>query len=199
MRLFLIRHGLIDPIGVSLPGRTPGVLLNAAGRAQLAPLVARVARRLAGAPLDIVITSPLARAQETGAALAQAYGLAVTVEPALHEIDLGRWTGRALAGLGDDPDWAPFNAYRSGTPAGGAELGVEAQARAVAALLARARATPDAAIAAVSHGDVMRAVLAHVLGVPIDLQHRIEVSPGSVSEIELQPWGPRVVALNDVS
>ncbi len=199
MRLFLVRHALVDPVGVSLPGRTPGVSLNAAGRAQLAPLGARVARRLAGAPLDAVLASPLARAQETAAAIAGRYGLPVTVEPALHELDLGRWTGRALAGLGDDPDWVPFNTYRSGTPAGGGELAAVAQARAVAALLARARATPDAAVAAVSHGDVVRAVLAYVLGVPIDLQLRIEVAPASVSEIELRPWGPRVLALNDVS
>ncbi|HEY0779456.1 MAG TPA: histidine phosphatase family protein [Gemmatirosa sp.] len=199
MRLFLIRHGLIDSLGVSLPGRTPGVTLNRAGRAQLGPLVARVARRLAGARLDAVIASPLARAQQTGAAIARAHGLPVTCEPALLELDFGRWTNRAIADLGADADWVPFNSYRSGTPAGGAELAVAVQARAVAALLARARATPDATIAAVSHGDVVRAVLAHVMGVPIDLQLRLEISPASVSEIELRPWGPRVLALNDVS
>lgn len=199
MRLLLVRHALVDPVGVSLAGRMPGVSLNAAGRAQLGPLVARLARRLAGAPLDAVLASPLARTQETAGAIARAHGLAVTTEPTLHEIDLGRWTGRALAGLGDDPDWTPFNTYRSGTPAGGAELGLEAQARAVAALLARARATPDATVAAVTHGDVLKAVLGHALGVPLDLQHRIEVSPASVSELELRPWGPRVLAVNDVS
>lgn len=199
MRLFLIRHALCDPVGISLAGRMPGVSLNAAGRAQLGPLVARVARRLGGVPLDAVIASPLARAQETGGAVARAHGLAVDTEPGFHEIDVGRWTGREIDALGDDPDWAPFNTYRSGTPAGGAELAIAAQARAVAALLARARSSPDAVIAAVSHGDVIRAVLCHALGVSLDLQHRVEVSPASVSELELWPWGPRVLAINDVS
>lgn len=199
MRLFLVRHALCDPVGVTLAGRMRGVSLNAAGRAQLGPLARRMARRLAGARLDAVLASPRARAQETAAAIARAHDLAVTTEPALDEIDLGRWTGRALDTLHDDPDWAPFNSYRSGTPAGGAELQLQVQARAVAALLARARATPDAIIAAVSHGDVLKAVLGHVLGVPLDLQHRIDVSPASVSEVEFRPWGPRVLAVNDVS
>ena len=199
MRLLLIRHALCDPVGVSLAGRMPGVSLNAAGRAQLGPLVARVARRLAGAHVDAVIASPLARAQETGGAIARAHGLTVTTEPGLHELDVGRWTGRAIADLGDDPDWSPFNTYRSGTAAGGAELALVAQARAVGALLDRARSSPDAVVAAVSHGDVIRGVLCHALGVSLDLQHRIEVSPASVSELELWSWGPRVLAINDVS
>ncbi len=199
MRLFLVRHALCDPVGVSLAGRTPGVSLNAAGRAQLGPLVARVARRLDGARLDAVYASPLARTQETAGAVARAHGLPVTTEPALAEIDVGRWTGRTIASLDDDPDWKPFNTYRSGTPAGGAELQAAVQARAAGALLARARATPDATVVAVSHGDVLKAVLGHFLGVAIDLQPRIEVSPASVSEVELHPWGPRVLAVNDVS
>ncbi len=208
MRLLLVRHALADPVGVSFSGRLPRVSLNAAGRAQLGPLLARVERRLGGARLDAVLASPLARAQETAGALARARGLAVTVEMGLLELDVGRWTGRRIDALGDDPAWAPFNSYRSGTRAGGddegrggsdGELQLEAQTRAVAALLARARATPDAVVAAVSHGDIIKAALGHFLGVPIDLQHRLEVSPAGVSEVDLQPWGPRVVTVNDVS
>lgn len=199
MRLLLVRHALCDPVDVRLAGRAPGVSLNAAGRAQLGPLVARVARRLADTPLDAVLASPLARAQETARAVARAHALSVTTEPALIELDVGRWTGATFDALHDDADWAPFNTYRSGTPAGSAELQLQVQARAVAALLAHARATPDAAIVAVTHGDVVKTLVGHCLGVPIDLQHRFEIAPASVSEVELHPWGPRIVAVNDVS
>ena len=199
MRLLLVRHALVDPVGVSIAGRMPGVSLNAAGRAQLGSLVARVERRLGSARPDAVLASPLARTQETAGAIARAYGLPVTVESAIGEIDVGRWTGRTLASLEDDPDWKPFNTYRSGTPAGGAEFQIAVQARAAAALLARARATPDATVVAVSHGDVAKALLGHFLGVPADLQHRLEVSPAGVSEVELHPWGPSVLAVNDLS
>jgi probable phosphoglycerate mutase len=186
-------------VGVSLSGRRPGVSLNAAGRAQLAPLVARVARRLAGAPLAAVVASPMARAHETAAALARAHGLAVAIEPGLAELDFGTWTGRRIDALGDEADWPHFNGYRSGTRAPGGELALEAQARAVGAVLRLAAAHPEAHVAAVSHADVVKAVLGHVLGIPLDLQHRLEIAPASVSEVELRPWGARVLALNDLA
>ncbi len=198
MRLLLVRHALCDPVGVSLSGRRPGVSLNRAGRAQLAPLVARVARRLAGAPLAAVVASPMARAQETAAAVARPYGLSVATEPGIAEFDFGEWTGRRIDALGAEPGWPHFNGYRSGTRAPGGELALEAQARAAAAVLRLAAARPDGRAAAVSHADVIKAVLGHVLGVPLDLQHRLEVGPASVSEAELHPWGARVLAVNDV-
>jgi broad specificity phosphatase PhoE len=46
---------------------------------------------------------------------------------------------------------------------------------------------------------VIKAVLGHLLGVPLDLQHRLEVAPASVSEVELRPWGARVLAVNDAA
>ncbi len=205
MRLLLVRHALCDPVGVALSGRRPGVSLNQAGRTQLPGLVARVARRLAGAPLAAVLASPLARAQETAAALAAAHGLPVGVEPGLVEFDFGRWSGERIDALdapNADPAWRHFNAYRSGTRAPGGELALEAQARAVGAALRLAAAYedagPEARVAAVSHADVIKAVLGHLLGVPLDLQHRLEVAPASVAEVELRPWGARVLAVNDV-
>jgi probable phosphoglycerate mutase len=198
-RLLLVRHALCDPVGVSLSGRRPGVSLNAAGRAQLPALVARVARRLAGTPLAAVCASPLARAQETAAALARAHALPVATEPGLAELDFGAWTGRAIDGLHAEPAWGPFNTYRSGTRPPGGELALEAQARAAGAVLRLAAAHPDAAVAAVSHADVIKAVVGHALGVPLDLQHRLEVGPASVCELELAPWGARVLAVNDLA
>lgn len=199
MRLLLIRHALCDPVGISLSGRRRGVSLNAAGRAQLAPLVARVARRLAGTPLAAVVASPMARAQETAAPVARAHGCQVVVEQGFMEFDFGQWTGCRIDALGDEPDWPHFNSYRSGTRAPGGELALEAQARAVGAALRLAATHPDASVAAVSHADVIKAVLGHALGVPLDLQHRLEIAPASVSEVELRPWGARVLAVNDAA
>jgi probable phosphoglycerate mutase len=131
--------------------------------------------------------------------VARAHGLVVATVPGLVELDFGRWTGRAIDGLHAEPAWGPFNSYRSGTRVPGGELALEAQARAVAAALGLAEAHPDTAVAAVSHADVIKAVVGHVLGVPLDLQHRLEVGPASVCEIELAPWGARVLAVNDLA
>jgi broad specificity phosphatase PhoE len=49
----------------------------------------------------------------------------------------------------------------------------------------------------VSHGDVIRAVLLHFLGLSADLFQKIEVDPGSLSVLALQPWGARVLRLNE--
>ncbi len=193
MHLYLVRHAMCDPVGRSLSGRTPRVSLNAEGRAQAAALSAR----LAHSGLTAVHSSPLARALETAAAVARPHALTPTVEPGLAELAFGAWTGRTIDGLRDEPTWTHFNIYRSGTRAPGGELALEAQARAVAAVLRLADQDPDARVAVVSHADVLKAVLGHLLGVPLDLQHRLELAPASVSEVELHPWGARVLTVNE--
>jgi probable phosphoglycerate mutase len=52
-------------------------------------------------------------------------------------------------------------------------------------------------VAIVSHSDVIKAVLAHYLGVHLDLFQRIEISPASVSILAIYSWGARVIRLND--
>ena len=192
MRLFLVRHAMCDPVGRSLSGRRRGVGLNAVGRAQ----AESVARRLSRAPLTAVHSSPLARALETAAAVAAPHALSPNVEAGLAELEFGDWTGREIDALRGEEQWTHFNAYRSGTRAPGGELALEAQSRAVSAVLRLAATHADGCVAVVSHADVLKAVLGHLLGVPLDLQHRLELAPASVSEAELEPWGARVLSVN---
>ena len=191
MRFLLVRHALTDAVGRTLSGRAPGVSLSAAGRAQ----AARLGARLAAPRLDAVVASPMARALETAAAVARPHGLPVEVAPGLVELDFGDWTGQAIDGLAGDATWGWFNGNRGGTRIPRGELALEAQARAVAAVLALAARWPDGRVAAVSHADVCRAVVGHLLGIPLDLQHRLEIAPASVAEIELAPWGARLLSL----
>ncbi len=74
-QLLLVRHGMTDWVGERLAGRTPGIPLNAAGRAEAAALAAR----LADTPIEAVYASPLERTRETADYLAQPRGLDVTV------------------------------------------------------------------------------------------------------------------------
>jgi probable phosphoglycerate mutase len=57
----------------------------------------------------------------------------------------------------------------------------------------------DELVAVVSHGDVLRVLITHFLGIPADLLHRIEISPASVSVLALEPGGPRILLLNSVA
>jgi probable phosphoglycerate mutase len=48
----------------------------------------------------------------------------------------------------------------------------------------------------VSHGDVLRTLLAYALGIPLDLLLRLEISPASISVLEVTGQGPRLLLLN---
>lgn len=194
MRLLLVRHAMCDPVGRSLAGRRDGVHLNGVGRAQAEAL----ARALREERIAAVYTSPLERAVETARAVADAAGAPLHEAPGLTEFDFGEWTGRPIASLEGDETWTHFNVHRSGTRAPGGELALEAQARAVAAIQALSCRHADDTVVAVSHADIIRSIVGHVLGIPLDLQHRLEVSPASISTLELRPWGGRVLRMNHV-
>jgi probable phosphomutase (TIGR03848 family) len=191
--LLLIRHALTDAVGQVLTGRTPGVILNDRGRAQAEAL----GRRLARTALAAVYSSPLERAMATAHEIARAHGLTVECRPGLHEVDFGQWTLRTLSSLAGDPEWQRFNARRGGAPVPGGEPMLAVQARMVAEMEALAARHPEETIAVVGHGDPLRAVLLHALGVPLDLFERIEVEPASLSVVTLGPSGPCVRRLND--
>ena len=55
---------------------------------------------------------------------------------------------------------------------------------------------PDVVWAAVSHGDVIKSVLADALGMHLDLFQRIVVGPASISIVRYGPYRPEVIATN---
>jgi len=110
---------------------------------------------------------------------------------------MGAWEGMAIADLDQLIDRRRFNAYRSGVRVPGGELMIETQMRAVRQLDLLRERHPNQCVAIVSHADVLRASLAHFLGTPLDLMLRMEISPASVSVVELGDWAPRVLCIND--
>lgn len=188
----LIRHGQTDAIGRFIAGRLPGVPLNEEGRKQ----VRRLAERLAGWSPAACYASPLERTRQTAAALAEAWALPVLTSDAILELDFGEWAGLSMADLDARADWPAFNRFRSTLPMPGGETMLQVQARAVAQLEAWRHQHEGQVVAVVSHGDVIRAVLAHFLGMPLDLLTRFDIAPASWSVVELAEWGPLVKALN---
>ena len=51
----------------------------------------------------------------------------------------------------------------------------------------------------VSHCDVIRAVIARVLGLSLDRLLAFETDPASLSRIEVGNWGARLLSLNEVA
>jgi len=155
-----------------------------------------LAERLSREAIALVQASPLERTMETAERIAAANGC--TAEPAepLIEIDFGAWTGRSFAELDDDPEWQSWNERRADGCCPGGERMAEAQARFVDHLFASAARHPGP-IAMVTHCDIIRAGVAHVLGVSLDAIHRFEVAPASISTIAIDGGGARLVQLNE--
>jgi probable phosphoglycerate mutase len=188
----LIRHGQTAWIGHALAGRTPGVSLDDTGRRQAGALPERIAHYSIAA----LYSSPLQRTLETARPIAEATGLEIRERPRLSEVDFGRWTGMTMDALGADPLWARFNTLRSVTRTPGGELMLEVQARMVDELEDLRGLHRAETIAVVSHQDAIKAALAHYAGVPLDLFHRFEISPASISVLELSDYGPRILRVN---
>jgi broad specificity phosphatase PhoE len=180
----LIRHAQCDHVGKSIAGRLPGIHLNEAGRWA----AERLADRLDGVALAGLYSSPLERAVETARPIGLRQQLPVQTLEELNEIDFGDWTGRPLAELDQLPDWRHFNSFRSGSRIPGGENMAEVLSRALQAIDRLRRLHPDSGetIGVVSHGDVLRLLIAHALGSSPDLMQRLELSPASLSILELE-------------
>jgi len=136
--------------------------LSARGREQAEAL----ARDLAGLRLELVITSDLARAVETGAPIARALGVEAPRCPGLRELDVGSWTGltRAEIAARDPEALARFESGADGAPAGGGETRSELARRAREALAVLSRRSTRSRIAVVTHLGVIRALVGRELG-----------------------------------
>jgi probable phosphoglycerate mutase len=187
----LVRHGDYALLDRSLGGRADHAL-SAEGRAQ----AARAGELLRRRGVATVFSSPVRRARETAEIVAEATGAELRDEPGFSEIDCGEWTGASFVALQHDPVWRAWNTFRGGARPPGGELMLEVQARAVAALLRIAASHAGGEVAVVSHSDVIKSVLAHLLGSPLDLMRRIEISAGSVSRIALHAEDAQVLAIN---
>ena len=179
-------------LGRVLAGRSPGHSLGETGRRE----AEAVAAALAGRPIVAVVSSPLERARETAAPIGARHGLRVEVDRDLDEIDFGVWTGLQFDALHADSGWQRFNVFRSSTPIPGGETMLGAQMRGLAALVRLRAAYPGGEVVVVSHGDVVKSILAHFLSTPLDLMRRIEISPASRSVLELGDRDARLLGIN---
>ena len=200
--VLLVRHGLTALTGKLLLGWTPGVGLDERGLAQ----AEAVAARLVKVPLEAVVSSPLDRCAQTAAEIAAAGPdgaprPAVQLDDRLGECHYGDWTGQELATLAKDPLWKVVQAHPSAVtfPGAGGEALRDTQARGVAAVRDwNTRLGPDATWLLCSHGDVIRAIVTDALGMHLDMYHRINVDPCSLTVIRYTETRPFVLRVNDL-
>lgn len=176
----LVRHAAHDWLGRGLAGRMGGVSLNAQGWLQAEALVQRLDART----IHAIYSSPQPRACQTVAPLAGRRRLKVQVAPAFDEIDFGAWTGREFASLHGEPAWRHWNEQRGNASTPGGEAFADVVRRAAEGLDELRMRHPDRTVLVVSHGDVIKALVVHALGMPADHLHRFEIAPASLSVLE---------------
>ena len=195
--ILLIRHGQTD---WNVAGRWQGhtdVPLNETGRSQARLLV----ERLRDWPITAIYSSDARRASETAAIL----GRALEMEPATDH----RWRERhagLFQGLTRDdileqyPDaWRKLQQGIVEPPEG--ESYAALRRRAEAAFAALREQHPREMVAVVSHGGLLRALIAHVLGLPADADPAIALRGNTgLSIIEVPEEGRALLTrLNDTA
>jgi len=198
--VILLRHGrtTANAAGI-LAGRTSGVELDEVGRVQ----AARTAERLAALPLVTVVSSPLERCLQTAGFIRerQQKSLALSIDEDITECDYGAWQGRSLGELSLEPLWSVVQTQPSAAVFPAGESLAAMQARSVAAIrrhdgLVESQHGRGAVWVAVSHGDIIKSILADALGMHLDFFQRISVGPASVSIVRYGSHRPDVIATN---
>jgi probable phosphoglycerate mutase len=179
-------------VGRGLTGWLPGVSLDENGRNQAEHL----ALKLGGIPIAAIYSSPLERTIETAEPLARLKGLEILRDPAFGEINFGDWQGRNFDEIVNDPQWARFNNFRSGTRAPGGESMLETQARMAGRLFALAPEYAGKTVAVFSHADAIKSAVSYMLGIPLDFHQRLEILPASITTIIIAESMPIVQSVN---
>lgn len=151
-------------------------------------------------PLQAIITSPLERTRQTAAAIEDAHSRPIRIrrDPDFIEADYGTWTGQELRELAKEELWSVVQEHPSAVVFPEGESMTAMQHRAVSGIRKWNRTYRDA-YAVVSHGDVIKAIIADALGIHLDQFQRIVIDPGSISVIRYSARRPFVLATNDVS
>ncbi|AZE31307.1 Alpha-ribazole-5'-phosphate phosphatase [Pseudomonas chlororaphis subsp. aureofaciens] len=180
LRLDLLRHGETE-LGGGLRGSLDDVLTDAGWQQMRAAVAGQ-------GPWDRLVSSPLQRcarfAEELGARLA----LPVSLDPDLQELHFGAWEGQSAAALmATDAEalgrfWADPYAF---TPPQGEPV-LAFSERVLGAVERLHQCHAGERVLLVSHGGVMRLLLAQARGLPREQLLNVEVAHGALFALTVE-------------
>jgi probable phosphoglycerate mutase len=191
--LFRHAYSTAKAAGV-LSGQLPNVHLSKSGLEQ----AERLAERLGKLTIAQVQVSPMDRCLETLAPWLAKYGKNVNVitEPNLVEVDYGKWSGKKLATLSRAKLWRKVQGQPSAVTFPEGESLAQMQVRAMKTVHDFFETDLELTIM-VSHGDVLKAIVASSLGMHLDDFQRIVIDPASITILESNGGAIRLTRLND--
>jgi len=196
--VLLIRHGRsVANVEGILAGRAPGVFLDEVGEATASAL----GEKFADLPIAHVVSSPLDRTLQT-ADLAFGSRFPRSIEEQINECDYGDWQGRILSELATEPLWKTVQDEPDLMTFPNGESMQSMANRAIAAIRAwdeklTAEFGSDVIWVAISHGDVIKALCADALSLPLRNFQRISIEPASVSVVQYGKDSAKLHKLND--
>ena len=194
-KIVLIRHAhsTANAAGV-LSGQLAGVHLSKSGQEQ----AERLAERLGKLTISQIQVSPMDRCSETLAPWLTKYGKSVKVitDQNLIEVDYGKWSGKKLATLSRVKLWRKVQSQPSAVTFPEGEGLAQMQVRAMKSVHEFFASDLDLTIM-VSHGDVIKAIVASSLGMHLDDFQRIVIDPASITILESNGGYIRLTRLND--
>jgi probable phosphomutase (TIGR03848 family) len=200
MRLVLIRHAHSEANAAGiLSGRLPNVHLSEKGLAQSEEL----AVRLGNFPVASLRISPMERCFETispwinSIVLPKNPNFEPIIDLELTEVDYGTWSGKKLAGLSKNKLWRTVQESPSRMYFPKGEGIAEMQSRAMKSVHQCVSAKVKGTAVIVSHGDVIKSIVASALGMHLDEFQRIIIDPASISIVDFSTTKPRTLLLND--
>lgn len=183
--LFFIRHGQTTwNVEQKLPGQLPGIPLTDKGRQQAAEL----AGALKEVPISAIISSPLERAYETAKIIAEGRNLEIHLDPGIMDTDVGRWAGQSYTELSkNDAEWKAYVHDPTVAPEG-VETFPEVQQRTLATVERWcAKESTGAYPAFFAHADIVKLLIAHYTGLPVERASTLFIDNASVSLVEIDP------------
>jgi broad specificity phosphatase PhoE/ribonuclease HI len=180
--LLLLRHGETEHTAQRrFSGGSSDPALSETGLDQARRCADRLSR--AGG-IEVIVASPLRRAQQTAAVIAERLGVSVATDPDLRECDFGAWDGLTFAAV--QAGWAEELSAWLATPSRAAPGGESLTQVARRVDAARRRLlTRHAGCSAlvVAHVTPIKLIIRSALDAPMHLVHRLQLAPAALSTV----------------
>jgi alpha-ribazole phosphatase/probable phosphoglycerate mutase len=180
--IFFVRHAESAEWARQVCHGTLDVPLSSGGVEQ----AVRISSHLEDSTLDAVYVSPRRRAVETAAAVAAKHGLEPVIREALAEIDFGSFEGRTFDEIAESHPsvYAEWMSRPGSMRFPDGESFSDVRARVTSEIARIRRDHEGGSVAVVTHGGVIRAVLAEIMGLNDEAIFRIDQSWGGITLVE---------------
>ncbi|CAB4370742.1 MAG: hypothetical protein F2918_01225 [Actinobacteria bacterium] len=190
-------HSVANEKGI-LAGRASGVSLSTKGIEQAALL----SSRLGNARFKDIRISPLERCLATIEPWLQSQDAAlrkkILIDSNISEVDYGDWTGKKLLALSLRKEWRVVQNTPSKMMFPNGEGLLQVQQRAETALHQSIKKAGSGVSLIVSHGDVIKSLIATALELDLDKFQKIVIDPASISVLDFNKGNFRLLHLNDL-